>query len=382
MQSLTYSQVQILVSNNQLTPGELYYITDKNVILTAISNNQFSAKGIYLYSHGAKAWGAIQLTDGTGGSVNTITVNGTNIMSGIRTYIASTYTDRMTRNDNIHGRNTSFSYNDSLLKTAAGVAANINSAQSNYVAYAVRDWIVIQSAASGTTPNGYTISGTGSNIILGNAISMNGGTANPTNPISYECNYDFTNDILYRLFDPIYNNEICQDSNFQATNGNSILDFNWNQANVYNNRFYNSIIYPNFLDSTSKFYSNEATDIIIGANMLQVASLVYEQRLKTAEFQQNRLKSGSICMGNELTGGFGYDGGTGLFNVESAILNFNLFDNAKVTSNKMYGGAWFKYNEFSSNGFFTSNKMTWFSEFSCNTDVFQITLTDLFFLLI
>ena len=94
MQSLTYSQIQILVSNNQLTPGELYYITDKNVILTAISNNQFSAKGIYLYSHGAKAWGAIQLIYGElGGTINTITVNSVNIMSSAQSYIASTYTN-------------------------------------------------------------------------------------------------------------------------------------------------------------------------------------------------------------------------------------------------------------------------------------------------
>ena len=240
----------------------------------------------------------------------------------------------------------------------------------------MRDWIVIQSVASGTTLNGYAISGTGTNITLGNknngtAFDMAWGTADPANPLTYECDYDFTNDILYRLFDPIYNNEIIQDSNFQSeNNGSSILNFNWNQANVYNNRFYNTVIYPNFLDSTSKFYSNEAMESIIGANMLQDASLVYEQRLKTAEFQQNRFKSGSICMGNELVAGFGWDHRPppqGGFQLESSVFKFNKFDNSKVTSNKIYGGAWFKYNEFSSNGFFTSNKMTWFSEFSCNT---------------
>ncbi len=46
----------------------------------------------------------------------------------------------------------------------------------------------------------------------------------------------------YRLYDPLYNNEIRQDSNFQNANGNSILDFNWNQSNVYNNHMYNNII--------------------------------------------------------------------------------------------------------------------------------------------
>ena len=41
--------------------------------------------------------------------------------------------------------------------------------------------------------------------------------------------------------------------------------------------------------------------------MLRGTSLVYEQTLETAEFQQNEFESGSICMGNELIGGFGYD---------------------------------------------------------------------------
>ena len=152
MQSLTYSQAQTLIANNQLTPAELYKITDKNVILTAISTNQFSTNGIYLYSHGAKAWGAIQLTGGTGGSVNTIKVNGINVMAGSVSYHSNSYSP--TRNGNINSR-TSFSYNISLYTTANDVAANINNYQSNYKAYAVRDWIAIQAVASGTTPNNY-----------------------------------------------------------------------------------------------------------------------------------------------------------------------------------------------------------------------------------
>ena len=287
MQSLTYSQAQTLIANNQLTPAELYKITDKNVILTAISTNQFSTNGIYLYSHGAKAWGAIQLTGGTGGSVNTIKVNGINVMAGSVSYHSNSYSP--TRNGNINSR-TSFSYNISLYTTANDVAANINNYQSNYKAYAVRDWIAIQTVASGTTPNNYPITGTATNIQLGNAIDMSGGTADPSNPLTYECDYDFANDKLYRLFDPIYNNEITEDNNFQTANGNSILDFNWNQANVYNNRFYDSVIKPTFLDSSSKFYGNKAKDSIIGANMLRGTSLVYEQTLETAEFQQNEFE--------------------------------------------------------------------------------------------
>lgn len=376
MTTLTYSEAQTLVNNNELSPGGLYYITDKNVILTAISSNQFSTKGIYLYSHGAKAWGAIEITGGTSGSVNSITVNSVNLMSSSESYESTAYSTNNSRNTNINHW-TSFSYNTSLFTLAKKVADNINSAQSIYKAYATGKYIVIQSVASGTGPNNLQVSGSGTNITLGNAINMNGGTADPASPLVYECDYDFTNDKLYRLYDPLYNNEIRQDINFQDGNGSSVLDFNWNQSNVYNNHFYNSIIYPNFLDSTSKFFGNEATDSIIGANILQSTSFVYDQILKTAEFQQNIFQLNSLCMGNELVGGndgyhkfippSSYPPPPTFSQIYNTTFNYNELNNSTISSNKMFGGVWFNHNSFTSNACFFSNIMTYFAEFSWNT---------------
>lgn len=378
MTTLTYSEAQSLVNNNELSPGGLYYITDRKVILTAINSNQFSTKGIYLYSHGAKAWGAIELlTWSSNATVDHIYVDADDILSGPETLESPTsYSTYDSRNTNI-AHWTFFSYDTSLFTLAQQVVDNINSAQSTYKAYTAGKYIVIQSIASGTGPNNLIISGSGTNVTLGNAINMNYGTADPSSPFVYECDYNFVNDKLFRLYDPLYNNEIRQDINFQNANDNSILDFNWNQSNVYNNHCYNSIIFPNFLDSTSKFFGNEAADSIIGANILQNTSLVYDQTLKTAEFQQNIFQSNCICMGNELVGGndgyhkfippSSYPPPPTFSQIYNTTFNYNELNNSTITSNKMFGGVWFNHNSFTSNACFFSNIMTYFAEFSWNT---------------
>jgi hypothetical protein len=324
-ESLTYSEAQILVSNSELTPNAMYYITDKNVVLTAISSTQFAMQGIYLWGYGVKSWGAIQITGNTGtsGTVDSITVNGINIISSSVSYNSSSINPKNdSRNSNVYYK-IDVNYDTSLFSTAKDVVTKINNSQSDYKAYAVRDWIVIQSVASGTGPNGYSVSGSGTDITLGNAINMNGGTADPSESLAYECDYDFPNDVLYRLYDPLYNNEIRQDSNFQNnsdTGGNSILDFNWNQSNVYNNHFYNMIIYPNFLESSSKFNDNEGSGFIksvhynnpeydangssIGENLLISGSSISGNKITLGELQQNVVNGdNSRILGNVIIGG-------------------------------------------------------------------------------
>lgn len=97
--------------------------------------------------------GNVILTGGAAGSVNTITVNGVNIMSG------------------------AVSYATSLTATAAAVVANINAYTSvpNYIALAVGTTIAILSDDTGSVFNGYVVAAT-TTLLTTTTQNMNDGS--------------------------------------------------------------------------------------------------------------------------------------------------------------------------------------------------------------
>ena len=99
---------------------------------------------------GVAATGSVTLTGGAAGSVDTITVNAVNIMSG------------------------SVAYTTSLSNTATLVAANINAFSSTYDAVAVGAVITITSTTEGTAPNGYVVAATTTTITT-STTNMAGG---------------------------------------------------------------------------------------------------------------------------------------------------------------------------------------------------------------
>jgi len=98
------------------------------------------------------ATGTVTLDSGGGGSVDTIKVNGVDVMSGAE------------------------AYDTNLPDTATNVAANITAHTSvpNYTAVAVGAVVTITSEETGGTPNGYTVVSTATTIVTTD-VNMSGG---------------------------------------------------------------------------------------------------------------------------------------------------------------------------------------------------------------
>jgi hypothetical protein len=124
--------------------------------------------------------GNVILTGGAAGSVNTITVDGVNIMSGAVSYVTS------------------------LTATAAAVVANINAYTSvpNYIALAVGTTIAILSDDTGSVFNGYVVAVT-TTVITTTTQNMNDGSnalvADDLNMWMFDYQYDSSTNQNYLL---------------------------------------------------------------------------------------------------------------------------------------------------------------------------------------
>jgi len=235
--SVFYSEAQSLVIGNNLTPNALYYITDRNVLLTAVNFNQFSLKGIYLFSSGKKSWGGF-LLGGNSGNVSAITIGIDSLLTSTQIYTFTTISARVNP-----GWTTAPSVDFSLQTLATNIVNNINANSAinlKYKAYAIGKYVIIRAQSSGTTLNGSTINVTSSSITITSVTSMQGGTSDLATPILYECVYDFTNDKLLELYDPIYNNRVTFDE--KTITGDVVpspFEFNWNNPLVVSNKLVN-----------------------------------------------------------------------------------------------------------------------------------------------
>jgi hypothetical protein len=225
--SKTYAELTSMVSGSTLVPGQTYFISDKNIYVTATTTNQFATEGFYKYTQGRKAWGAIKVSGGFGGSasIDNIMVNGDSIMGSPVNYYTETETwdDRATH---------PYTIDVSIQKLIERVAYFINEFQTSYKAYANSNYLVIESTSVGTASNGFDITGEVSGITLDNAIQMSGGTNDLTTPKIYEIEYDFDNDNIIMMYDPILNNRVKQRQAFQATPvaATRYFNFTWNNG--------------------------------------------------------------------------------------------------------------------------------------------------------
>jgi hypothetical protein len=127
-----------------------------------------------------QATGSVTLTGGAAGSVDSITVNGVNIMSGSVAYVTS------------------------LAATATAVAANITAHTSNpnYSAIAVGAQINITATVAGSAPNGFAVVATATTITT-SEVDMYGGSnaliASPENMWMFDYQYDSSTNQNYLL---------------------------------------------------------------------------------------------------------------------------------------------------------------------------------------
>lgn len=343
--SKTHSQLQTMVAGSLLIPGQTYLISDKNIIIRAATTNSFETSGSYKYTYGKKAWGKISISSGTG-NISSLKVNGVEILGSTITYATNTtgYGSRATH---------SFNVNTSAFAFRNNIVAAINAYQSNYRAYNNYGMIIIESATTGTAKNGYNITGTTSGAVnLSNAVALSGGTADLTTPKIYDVIYDFTNDKILELYDPEFNNRIGQTLAFQATNGNSILEFCWNDSKVHDNHFFEKIIYKNFLDSTSSIHDCNGEVGAHGNNYL-VNSTISNGESFAAEIVGNYFVNSQYIGNVTYLGGYRTTG-----DLTNSKFSYNYVNTGLIRSNEWLAGTWILHNTISSSqlvsNFFTS----------------------------
>ncbi len=356
--SQTYSQMQTLISTSALVPGQMYYVTDKNVILTALSSTQLKKEGTYLYTSGKKAWGAFKIT-GTSGNVSSITINGgSNLLTSTQTYANTKQLVRINP-----GWSTAPSVDISLITLAQNIAANLNANSafsSSYKAYALgtgdtplsgvgslgQGYVIIQAIATGTAVNGYTIAVTASSLTCSSVIAMQGGVADLSSPLLYACKCDcnastFT---LLSLYDAQYDNEVAYDEKtIVADVSANFFDFNWNNSLVVNNKLVNCTISPNFILAGSSNYSggmaiigNDLVHSSFGTNLIISGEMSFNK--VTAGLLNYNIVNGTSAgiSGNKLTGMID---GYYLSNTQSDI-SYCYITNMAISNNTLtYGGS-------------------------------------------
>ncbi len=206
---VTYAAAAALKSGGTIVPGVLYHITDATQATTGTSHdvwvmgleaNQFSIDGSH--TRGFMAQGSVDLTGGGAGSVDGITVDGVQVMSG------------------------AVAFNTDLETTAADVAANINAFTSapNYDAVAAGSKVVVLGSVSDSSENGFVIVST-TTTITSTDVNMAGGVN--SGEIEFSCVFDFDNNFITEVSDDKNNTVICS-TPYQLAFGSSVIDvFPW-----------------------------------------------------------------------------------------------------------------------------------------------------------
>ena len=217
-----------------LKPKQKYLITNSfhggQILVEAISGSQLSNIATWLRNTNLCAFGIIGITAGAAGSVDTITVDGVNIMTSSVPYLTS------------------------LAVTATNVATNINanSVSSGYRAVAITNgYIVIASTTSGVAKNGLVISGTATTLTLGNARPLANGVNSTVQQLSIV--YNIATDRISQCSDAA-NNIIKLPTGYT---GDPLQEFPWGDGRYFNNTLETDGFINNFLyDSNGGFRNN------------------------------------------------------------------------------------------------------------------------------
>lgn len=238
--SILKSDLLTLVSTSQLKPKQSYSIIDSyhggTIIVTALKNDIINPNGIWIKNTNLCAFGIIGIISGTTGSVNTLTINGVNIMTSV------------------------VNYTTSLSNTSTLVANNINeNVSSSYIAIAINEYIVIQSKFASTLYNGQLIVMTTTTIVTSTSLPLKNGF----NPVSYNLSvsYDITKDRFNLCVDTILNNTLNVNLDPIVNTVDVYNDFRWGDNTCFGNvitspyHYYN-FVYNNSTDLRRGYYSN------------------------------------------------------------------------------------------------------------------------------
>lgn len=219
--SITYTELALLVSTEQLVPGVRYWISDRGIIVTATSKSSLSIEADHTRS--LKAYAQIKLLTGTEGSINEVIIDGVNLLSA------------------------SVAFNTDLPSTATDLvdSINANAASHGYSAIDVGSFVFINDIADrGSSVNGLTVSVASTSITTA-TLPMARGVDSGVN--WFKIHYDFENDYIAEMRDNKGNIVRCNQQVEALIGVHPIEVFPWGYDNVYNNQVVDSLLvcYPN-----------------------------------------------------------------------------------------------------------------------------------------
>lgn len=238
--TITVSALQALITANTVVPNTVYTITNPQqggtIQVIGTTSNTVSSNATWLRPTNLPSFGWIRLTAGSSGSVNTITVNGVNIMTA------------------------GVNYTTSLSNTATLVVANINAntGVSGWKAINILDTIVLIANTATTTLNSLTVSGTATSITLGNIQNTIGGVNSTIQSLS--AIYDIASDRIRSCTDGIKNNKMSISETYRATLAFDPFDeFRWGDDAFVNCTIDDGYFRNNYFVSASSVISTYVT---------------------------------------------------------------------------------------------------------------------------
>ncbi len=255
--SVTRSQLQTLITNSTLDITSLYSLSNPqqggSILIKPTSTNTIDYNATWLRSTALYAFGWTRI-NGTAGSVDTLTVNGVNIMTASVPFATSTAV------------------------TAANVVTNINanSGTSGYRAVSINDFIVVIATTASTTANGFVIAGTVTTLTFSNTQNMTNGATPVTQPLSVY--YDIVGDRVRKAYDPIRDITISLSERYRALFASDPMnDFRWgedvfSQINIRDTQWVNNFGVTgaqirNIVSNSGEFSNNLAVSRIYNIDL-------------------------------------------------------------------------------------------------------------------
>lgn len=318
----TYAQLSLLAAQGQLVAGLRYLITDRDIIVTAVSGKAFSLQADC--TMGLPAIGSMELLSGTGGSIDSLLVNGQNLLPS------------------------PVVFDESLDDTASFVADAISDATGTHGFYAISmgsKVFISYTGIFGALPNGTAIV-VGATDIGTQTVAFNHGR--PIGERWFSIAYRFGEDWIASMADGQGNVVSCEPDVVAELEINPYSVFPWGFANVVNNTVTNAVLvaYPetgtvagNRVDNRCLVMLDMAGDSVFIQNHVNTESLM-QLHLHNCEFTGNSLStssaflgfSGGLVAGNTFSGSllFGNDIQNGTFTDNAIADSLLLIDGATL----------------------------------------------------
>jgi photosystem II stability/assembly factor-like uncharacterized protein len=269
--TVTVSQLQTLINTGGIKITKKYLITNPQdggqIVVEGNSTSGVSPDSTWYHTTIHKPFGLFRISAGSSGSVTSVTVGGTQLITS------------------------PIPYNTSITQTVTNLVANINSysSTSGYKAYAVSEVCVLEYLTPTASINGATVAATATGTLtIANINNMRKG-ANPT-LYRFGILYNATNDRIIQCRDDNNNLMAYSVSKITFLGTNPISVFRWNDSSYKRNTFYDVDFLPCFIEDTIFGFSANRFD--------QESQCQYNIALNTSYIYGNNIAIGGTFVNN------------------------------------------------------------------------------------